>query len=70
MDTRERIAPRAWPGRDPRSVPLYVPPSNGNFPLWPHAWTIAGFIRVLFYGTIGTAGLAAIALGIAALFGA
>jgi hypothetical protein len=63
MDERENIPPRF--ARNPRSIPLYVPPER-SLPLWPAAWTLGTLARVAFFAILGGAGLAAIIIGIGA----
>jgi hypothetical protein len=43
-------------GRDPRSLPLYVPPED-HLPLWPAAWRGRVLLAVAAAGALGLAGL-------------
>lgn len=65
MDTREHYGPAPF-SRDPRSVPLYVPPHD-PLPLWPAGWSLGGLALALGAASVGAAGLVALCVALAAL---
>ena len=58
MDTRERFGPPPF-SRDPRSLPLYVPPER-SLPLWPRAWGLWPTLRTFAAGVAFFAALFAV----------